>query len=157
MSPVLQAVVWIAAIGVPAFAMYCNGVQSARREAEEQVLSQVAVAIQSPTTSRADIFSVLERNQRDVSQARYVRACARLGMRTDFKNGWKADWDGLFTGLMQRDQNERSRAAQVIAEECGLSPTTSLKSERKMLMMQTVTAATAAMVPATMHSQTLTD
>ena len=102
----LQAALWIVAIGGPALVLHNNGVQAARREAEERVLSQVALTIQSPSAKSGEVFGLLARHEREVSGARYYRTCSRLGMKTD----WKPDWNGLFTNLTRQGKEEQGRA-----------------------------------------------
>jgi len=135
-APALQAALWIVAIGGPSWFLYNNGVQSARSEAEERVLSEVAQQIQSPSSSRRDVFAVLTQHEEEISEARYLRACSRLGIKPSAKLGWNS----LFAAVLRRGKEEQDKSARVIAEVCGLSPVTSLKQERVLLTVKLVAA-----------------
>ncbi len=141
--PALQALLWIVAIGAPSFVLHTNGVQAAVRDAEQRVLTQVAQTIQSPSAARKDVFSVLARQEKEVTQARIFRVCTRLGMKPDDKSGWNAVFDDA--SLLGKE--DQAKAARVIAEECGLNPNFNLKLERILLMVRTVAASDPEAVP----------
>ncbi len=145
MAPPMQAVLWAAAIGAPSWFLYNNGVQAARRDAEEQVLSQVAQQIQSPSADRGAVFSILSQHEDEVRQARLLRACSRLGVKT---NG-RTDWNMLFANVLRRGQAAQEKAARVIAEVCGLSPDTTLKRERILMTIKFVAATEVQALPDT--------
>lgn len=124
-SPAVTALAWMIAIGAPGCFLYCNGVQSARREAEESVIAQVAGTISSTSRDRDEVLALLVKRQREVSDIRYVRTCNRLGI--------PMNWDMLFAQLRRRNKAEQAKAALVIAEECGMSRDWSLKREQMLL------------------------
>ena len=125
--PALRAALWVVAVGVPAFVMYSNGVDAARREGERRVLAEVAETINSPALDSGQVLAMLAQRQQEVRDARYVRTCNRLGI--------KMDWSSLFAQILQQPPQERERAARIIAEECGLDPNTNLKREQMYLML----------------------
>lgn len=148
----VQAILWVTAIGAPSYVLYNNGVRDARRDAEQHVLSQVAATIQSMSTDRGDVLALLAQHEHEVSKARYFRTCSRLGMKTD----WKEDWGTLFDDVSRRSKEDQTKAARVIAEECGLDPDSTLKRERMCLMLKRV-AATADVLFTSMQAGPVTD
>lgn len=147
----LQAVLWIVAVAAPSFVLFNNGVREARVDAEQRVLAQVADRIQSPTTNKSDILLLLTQHEHEVSRARYFRACTRLGMKAD----WKSDWNALFDDVARRPKEEQAKAAKVIADECGLDPTSNLKMERMCLTLSRVAPATADVLPTSLPTHSV--
>jgi len=131
--PTMVAVsVWLCAIGAPAFVIHTNLVEAARRDAQADVISQVATTIKSSATSRGEVMQELATRAKGVGDARFVRTANRLGMPTD--------WQSLFAQIQKRDKTGQQKAARIIAEECGLAVDSTLKSEQSRLLNAAVMA-----------------
>ena len=119
------AVLWIAALGVPAFTLYSRGVDNARREGENTVLKEVAARIGSPTIAPENVYDSILLRRTELNDIEYVHAAKRLGI--------SMDWRSLISQIQQCDKAEQVRAAQVIAEVCGLGPDITLDEEQMIL------------------------
>jgi hypothetical protein len=146
--PAVLAAVWIFAIGAPSLVLHANRVDAARREAEGRVLTQVAAAINSPSTGREAVMSLLERNQGELTDARYVRTCNLVGI--------PMNWNTLFENIRGRGKDEQAKAARIIAQEYGLVPDMNLKREQMFLAMRVIrTAGMERTPPISEHSRRL--
>ena len=123
---------WALAIGAPAMALHFNQVRAAQRETEELLLTEIARTIQSPSASREDVLAQLAMHQRQLDDTRYVRVCNRFGL--------AMNWNTLFAQILRRSKAEQAKAAQIIAEECGLEPGASLKREQMYLALRVLQA-----------------
>jgi hypothetical protein len=121
----VAVIVWACAIGAPALVIHNNLVEAARREAQSEILVQVASTIRCAGAGRYEVMSALAERQNAVGDARYIRAANRLGM--------PMDWRSLFTQIRKRSKSEQAKAAQIIAEECGLASDSTLTSEQRRL------------------------
>jgi hypothetical protein len=122
----LVAGMWIVAVCAPLLFVLTNAVQaSARRDAEDRLLGQVAAAVNSPYIGRDHLLAMVERNARQASDPRFLRVCNRLGI--------PADWKSLFAEVRRRGVGDQGRAARIIAEECDIAPDADLKREENYL------------------------
>jgi hypothetical protein len=133
------AAILTAAIGVTFLFLYVNGVQAARRDAEARLLLQVAESIQSPSTNREAILATLARTKQDIRAGQLVRTSNRLGLRVD--------WSTVFSAVGRKGKSDQARAARIIADECGLEASSSLKREQMFLAMTKAPSPTARATP----------
>jgi hypothetical protein len=133
LPPAVTAAVWIFAIGAPSLVLHANRVEAARHEGEDRVLTQVAATLKSPSTDRDAVMSLLERNQSELTDTRYLHTCKRLGI--------PMNWNTLFVDIRRRGKDEQAKAAKIIAEECRLEPGASLKREQMYLSLSLIRVA----------------
>jgi hypothetical protein len=130
---VVAVTMWLCAVGAPAFVIHTNLVEAARRDAQSDVIAQVATVVKSSSTSREEVLRTVALHEQEIGDARYIRAANRLGI--------PMEWKSLFGQIKKRNDKEQKKAARIIAEECGLAADTTLNSE------QTYLAGPAPMVP----------